>query len=185
VTTHRELRFVLLDRLGRPRGPGQQVPLRRRGLIDPLCTVVARLPRGYVTLTVGRRKGNRPTAVLVGFDDRGRFVGPAAELDFPVLPDRGCPVHLVPVFDRLVVVVAARERAGQVLWMLEYTQKGHKAGLPVILARAGRLSGVAPIPGGLVVAWQAREPGRGPWTVDAGVPATPDGGLVAARVSCR
>jgi len=130
VTTLQHLHFARLDAQAAPLGPALRVALRRgHGMLDPLCTVIARTARRFTTLTVGRRADGRGGAVLVGFDASGRYAGPAVDLDLPFRVGRTpawlCPVWLVPTRRHLVVVAleaAVRGVAGRRLMAVESPQ---------------------------------------------------------------
>jgi hypothetical protein len=180
LTTLEAVHFARFDAQGAPRGPARQVALRRGGFIDPICTVIAREGWRFFVLTVGQRSGRTPTATLVGFDEAGRYAGPAAELRFPIHVGRDCNVRLLPTRRHLAVVALARAergRRGRDLMLAEYKRDGRLAARPVKLATVARLAGVVPIRKGFLVAWQPPAAADRPSDRSS----TP---VEAARVSC-
>lgn len=163
VTTLQQLHFARFDAQAVPLGPARRVVLRRgHGLLDPQCTVIARTGRRFYVLTVGRRAGGQGAAVLVGFDEAGRYAGPAVELELPFrvarTPAWDCPVWLLPTRRHLVVVAleaAVRGVDGRRLMAVEYKRDGRLAARPAVLATVGRLGGVIPSPPGFLAAWTA------------------------------
>jgi len=166
VTTLHHLYFARLDAQAVPLGPARRVVLRRGpGLLDPQCTVIARAGRRFYVVTVGRRAGGRGAAVLVGFDETGRYAGPAVELETPFRVARsaawGCPVWLVPTRRHLVLVAleaAVRGVPGRRLLAAEYKRDGRLAARPAVLATVGRLGGVVPSHPGFLASWTAPLP---------------------------
>ena len=158
MTSVSRLHFARFDGHGGPRKHAWSIRLRRGGIIDPRCTVIARAGRRLFTLTVGRRAGGRPTALLVGFDAKsGRYAGPARELDFPVDLAEGCRIALVPTARHLAVVAVARAPGNgraKPLMLVEYKRDGHLSGPPVRLATLWQLAGIQAVDQGFVVVWE-------------------------------
>jgi hypothetical protein len=163
VTTLRHLHFARLDAQAAPLGPTRRVALRRgSGLMDPQCSVIARVGRRFYVLTVGRGADDRGAGMLVGFDETGRYVGPAVALDLPFrvarTPAWVCPVWLVPARRHLVVVAledAVRGVVGRRLMAVEYKRDGRLAASPTVLATVGSVGGVVVSPPGFLVSWTA------------------------------
>ncbi len=165
-TTLRALFVGRLSRVGRPQAPVHRVPFARRGLFDPVCTVLARTPERRYVLTVGQRGPRHGEGLLVALAADGRLLRSPVALRLPRPARRGCPFALVPVPGRLLLLGLRPATPGsrdRILFQMELERDGRPVGRAVDHGPAEALVGAVRIADRVVVVW------RGP-PANEGVP---------------